>query len=46
MSYLGIFKPEFEKTIVIVQTSALEFFEIQNLMQNKKKSKFSTKNAF
>ena len=35
MSYLGIFSLEFEKTIVIFEISALEFFNVKSLSKNK-----------
>ena len=36
MPYLGIFKLEFEKALVILHTSTLQFFKIQIFVQHKK----------
>ena len=38
MSYLGIFKLEFENTIVMFHTSAFEFFKMKIIVRNKKNS--------
>ena len=35
MLYLGIFRLEFENTIVIFEINALEFVYVQRLVQNK-----------
>ena len=35
MLYLGIFRLEFEKAIVIFEFNALEFVYVQSLVQNK-----------
>ena len=37
MSFLGIFKPKFEKTIVIFETSTFEFVKMQSSTLNQKK---------
>ena len=39
MSYLGTFKPKFEKTIVIFEISTFEFVKMQSFTLNQKKPK-------
>ena len=43
MSYLSVFKMEFEKTIVLFDASTFELFKMQSFMQNKEISSWSPK---
>ena len=44
MSFLGTFRPEYEKAIVIFEISTFEFAKMSSFML-KKKNKFGTKIA-
>ena len=43
MSYLSVFKMEFEKTIVLFDASTFELFKMQSFMENKEISSWSPK---